>query len=199
MFPSAAGAYYSASGNSLNPPRRFLRSLLANDTTPPLNTHSLTQLTGMEHEEPAFDLLKRVQDLGWIQGLERPRKSPQGALEEVLPGLLAPLSGKGKVMLADPQGFYLASQGFPHETAEELSALSADLASLHERHQGLLSNNLSLDSSAWALVDAAGNSQIGCWPLYVGKQRFALVIAGGPCFNQTPLVDLIWVLNQRYG
>ena len=102
-------------------------------------------------------------------------------------------------MLADRQGFYLGTAGFTHETAEELSALSADLASLHQRHSGLLANNLGIGSGAWGVIDAAGNSQVGFWPLYVGEQRFALVLAGVPRMNQQALVNLIWILNQRYG
>lgn len=199
LLPTAAGAYYAVSSPEPAPPRRLLRTLLSSDRTPRLSVHSLSQMTGIEDETAAGALLKRVQDLGWIQGLEQPRRAVEGALETVLPGLLQPLSNQGKVMLADPQGFYLATRGFPHETAEELSALSADLASLYQRRQGLLKSNLGMESSAWAVVDAAGNSQLGCWPLYVGEQRFVLVLAGVPCLNQDVLIDLVWTLSRRYG
>ena len=40
----------------------------------------------------------------------------------------------------------------PHETAEELSVLSAELAILHTRRAGALNRNLGLTGSAWALV-----------------------------------------------
>lgn len=198
LLPSPAGAYYAASGVKGDPPRALLRTLLKDEVTPRLSDHGLAQLVGSEDEQTAHELLKRVQDLGWVQGLERPRHAPEGPLEQVLPGLLEPLSNKGRAMLADPQGFHLSSAGFVHELAEELSALSADLASLHERHQGLLNNNLGIASSAWSLVDAGGNGLLGCWPLYVGEQRFVLIVAGVPRFNQRAFVDLVWALHRRY-
>jgi hypothetical protein len=108
------------------------------------------------------------------------------------------MSENGKVLLADMQGFYIASHGFPHEVAEELSGLSAELASIHERRSGLLMNNLGLVSNAWAIVDVFGNSQIGFWPLFIGKNRFVIAISGVPHFNQPEFVDLVWALSMRY-
>ena len=76
---------------------------------------------------------------------------------------------------------------------------SADLASLHERHRRSLKHSLGLSGSAWAMPDAAGHSQLAFWPLHVGEHRFALVTAGVPHLNQPELVDLVWLLHQRYG
>ena len=146
-----------------------------------------------------MELLYHAQNLGWVEGLKAPRHAPAGALEDIIPDLLPVLSNSGKVLLADGQGFYVSSQGFAHEAAEELSALSADIASLHDRHRGLLKNNLGLASGAWALIDAAGNSQVGFWPLFVGDQRFVLVAGGTPHFNQPALTQLVWALSTRYG
>jgi hypothetical protein len=101
-------------------------------------------------------------------------------------------------LLADDQGFYLATSGFPHEVAEELSALSAELAIIHKRRSGLLMNNMGFDSHAWAIVNAFGNSQIGFWPVFVGKHQFVIVISGIPHFNQPEFVSLIWALSNRY-
>jgi hypothetical protein len=143
-------------------------------------------------------LLYHLQALGWVEGFADAQPAPAGALEDVLPALLPPLSADGKALLADAQGFYVASTGFQHETAVELAALSADLASLYERHQGLLKRNMGLGSSTWALVDAAGNSQTGFWPLYIGDQRFVLIISGVPRLNQPALTDLIWAFSKRY-
>jgi len=199
LLPSAAGAFHAASGRELDPPRVLLRALFREPLATRLSEHALSQLSGLKDPEHAAAMLARVQRLGWIQGLDHPRRCPEGSIEELLPGLLEPLSNKGRAMLADPQGFYLGSAGFAHETAEELSALSADLASLQQRHSGLLVGNLGQVSGAWGVIDAAGNSQVGFWPLYVGGQRFALVLGGVPRLNQQALVDLIWILNQRYG
>ncbi|MEE9356956.1 hypothetical protein [Candidatus Vondammii sp. HM_W22] len=47
-------------------------------------------------------------------------------------------------------------------------------------------------------MDAAGNSQLGFWPLYFGEQRFVLALNGRPKFNQPAFRDMVWVLAQRY-
>jgi hypothetical protein len=57
---------------------------------------------------------------------------------------------------------------------------------------------LGITSQSWAIVDAFGNSQIGFWPLFIGKNRFVLVISGVPHFNQPEMVDLVWALSVRY-
>jgi len=198
VLPTPAGAYYSVSGPEEEPSRQLLRALIREQRSPRLTQDNLQVWTGMKSGD-ALELLYHVQSLGWVEGHEEDRSVPTRKLEDVLPELLPTLSGSGKALLADGHGFYVSSQGFPHETAEELSAASADLASLHGRHHHLMRNNLGLWTSAWALVDAAGNSQVGFWPLYIGKQRFALVVGGLPRLNQPSLTQLIWALNRRYG
>lgn len=198
VLPTPAGAYYAVSGPGDEPPRRLLRALMRGDASAALSQDALIAWTGAEDSETAMDVLYHVQCLAWMEGFDEPQHAPTKALEDVLPQLLAPLSQSGRVLLADAQGFYVAAAGFTHETAEELSAVSADLASLHGRHRGLLSNNLGLNTSAWALVDAAGNSQVGFWPIHVGTHRFVLVIGGVPRLNQPPLTQLIWALSKRY-
>ena len=194
-----AGAYYAVSESSVDPSRQLLRSLLSLQASPPLSLEGLREWFGSENDETSLELLHHAQNLGWVEGMETPVSAPAGALENIIPDLLPALSGSHKALLADSQGFYVSSQGFAHEAAEELSALSADIASLHERHHRLLKNNLGLASNAWALIDAAGNSQVGFWPLFVGDQRFVLVIGGLPQFNQPALTTLIWALSTRYG
>ena len=198
VLPSPAGAYYAVSRPEEEAPRRLLRSLLKQSAAPLLSTDGLRSWSGIEDDDSVMELLSHIQALGWIEGSDAPLTPPPGRLEDTLPELLAPLSGNSKVLLADEQGFYLCSQGFAHETAEELSALSADLATLHERHAGLLKNNLGLRSNAWAVVDAAGNSEVGFWPMYIGKQRFVLVVGGMPRLNQPTFTHLIWALSIRY-
>lgn len=199
LCPTPAGAFHSVSRIQVDPARRLLRALLQALASPKMDQAQIKEWSGSGNDEEAMELLYRCQSLGWIEGLETSRDSPKGTLEDLLPGLIGCLSSNRKALLADTQGFYIASNGFHHEAAEELSALSADLASLQQRHRGLLENNLGVISNAWAAVDASGNSQIGFWPLFIGEQRFVLVLGGYPRFNQPELVDLIWVLTTRYG
>ena len=198
LYPTPAGAYYAISALENDRLRRFLIRLLQLEQTPELSLAQLRKLMEIEDDEKAMEQLLHCQKLGWVQGVDTMIHSPQGALEEILPALLSKISDSGKVLLADEQGFYLVCSGFTHEVAEELSALSAELATVHKRRSGLLVNNLGIGSHAWAIVDAYGNSQIGCWPLFIGQQRFVLAIAGAPHFNQAEFVTLVWALVIRY-
>lgn len=197
LEPTPAGAFFAVSSNRDEPARRLLQGIMSEDFLPVLDTERLSLWSGLDQQE-ALELLQRLQELGWLSGLKETRAVPEGSLEDVMPGLLEQISAQGKALLADNQGFYLSASGFPHEAAESLSAVSADLGSLYERHQRLLANNLGQREQAWALIDAAGNSQLGFWPLHVGAQRFVLVIEGRPCFNQPAFRDLVWILTRRY-
>ncbi|MGR9105966.1 MAG: hypothetical protein ACU843_03450 [Gammaproteobacteria bacterium] len=198
VYPTPGGAFHAISTMRDDPARRFVRALFQNDTTPKLSLEGVQNWSGVADRSKAMNLLHHVQQLTWVQGVERPLKCPNLPLEEILPDLLGKLTENGKVLLAESQGFYLAANGFPHEVAEELSALSAELAILNEKRSGLLTNNLGLSSGAWAITDAAGCSKIGFWPLYIAKQRFVLVLSGLPRFNRPEFVELIWTLSMRY-
>ncbi|WP_411727825.1 hypothetical protein [Methyloglobulus sp.] len=198
LCPTPAGAYYAVCANDADKPRQFIRQTLQQPETKTLNLENLKQLMGMDDPQKCCELLYRCQKLGWVQGLSVKRQYPSDLLEKILPGLLSKMSENGKVLLADMQGFYLASHGFPHEVAEELSGLSAELATVHERRSGVLIKNLGVASQSWALVDVFGNSQLGFWPLFVGSYRFIIVISGVPHFNQPEFVNLVWALSIRY-
>jgi hypothetical protein len=198
LAPSPAGAYYAASSTNDDPSRRVLLGLMAGEESPALTLENLQALTRL-NAESSLEHLYRMQSQHLIQGLGEPRRMIEGSLEKVMPGILADLARHNKALLADAQGFYLASHGFHHETAEELAGLSADLGNLHQRHQGLISGNLALQTSAWALINAGGNSEIGFWPLYIGQHRFVLILTGLPNLNQAATVDLVWALTKRYG
>ncbi len=198
VLPTPGGAFYAATTQTDEPAKRLLVALMLSSHSQLLGVPQVCKWTGLKKQDDVLDLLYRIQNLGWIQGEEVSRTAPTGTLEDILPELLESFSSTGKALLADSQGFYLASHGFSHETSEELSALSADLLALHERHKGLLNNNIGLHSEAWSVVDAAGNSRVGFWPLHIGRQRFVLVLSGVPHLNQLSFVRLVWVLSKRY-
>ncbi|NOS88247.1 MAG: hypothetical protein HOP34_06855 [Methylococcaceae bacterium] len=198
LYPTPAGAYYAVSSEETDKPRQFLRNLLQQRRTPELNIDNLKRLMEQNDTTKCFELLHHCQKLRWIQGLSSQLESPNGALEDILPTYLSTMSENGKALLADKQGFYLASHGFPHEVAEELSALGADIATVHDRRSGLLRNNMALASHAWSVVDVFGNSLVGFWPLFIDKNRFVIAISGIPHFNQPEFVSLVWALSIRY-
>jgi hypothetical protein len=198
LYPTPAGAWYAVQGSQSDPARSLLQQLLISDATPALDAEWLAGSTGLPAHE-ALDLLRRLQSLDLVQALAESRNAPAGALDEMLAEGLASLSEGGRAALADSQGLYVSSSGFSHEAAEELAALSAELAALGERHRGLLNANLGLSASGWGLVGAAGYSEVGFWPVYLGQQRFALIAQGQPQFNQPALIQLLWALGRRYG
>ncbi len=198
LLPTPAGAFYAVSTKDEDKTRYFLLSLLTQATSQRLDEDFLIRTSGSKNAEEAMELLYRAQGLGWIQGEEQPREAPVGILEEALPAILGKLSSSRKVLLVDNQGLFISAHGFSYELAEELSALSADLSSLYSRHQRLLKNNINIASSAWALVNSHGDSELGIWPLHIGGSQFNLVLMGAPQFNQQAFVELIWILSKRY-
>jgi len=192
------GAYYAVQDNAEDATRDILVKLLHQDTSPPLTDKSITELCEMELED-ASNLIHRMQTLGLVSGQKETENAPARNLEDALPDLLGHLSDSKKVLLAEHSGLYLGASGFPHEAAEELAAISANLSEVYERHKRLLNGNLRFNQRAWGLIDAAGNSEVGFWPLYVGYNQFALVIHGMPQLNRPAFKRLIWLLIKRYG
>ncbi len=192
------GAYYAVQDNADDVTRSLLINLLQMDETPILSNETLSEICSLDTDD-AFNLLHRIQKLGLISGQETIEEVTEDNLENILPELLASLSDSKKVLLAEHSGLYLGASGFPHEAAEELAAISASLSEVYQRHKGLLQGNLRFNQHAWGLIDAAGNSEVGFWPLYVGYNHFTLVIHGMPQLNRPSFKHLIWSLVKRYG
>lgn len=191
------GAYYAVQGNESDVTRNILLALLELDDTPELSTETLTKL--VSDDEDDYSLLDKIQELGLITGQKEPESAPKENLEHILPELLGSLSNTGKALLADRSGLYLGASGFPHEASEELAAISASLSEVYQRHKGLLQGNLGFNQHAWGLIDAAGNAEVGFWPLYIGNNVFTLILHGLPQMNQQAFKHLIWLLVKRYG
>lgn len=192
------GAYYAVQDKNKDVTRSLLTKLLQLDETPSLSAETLAEICPMETEE-ALSLLHRIQKLGLISGQKVFENIPNDNLETMLPEILEALSSSGKSLLAERGGLYLGASGFPHETAEELAAVSASLSEVYQRHKGLLQGNLGFRQHAWGLVDAAGNSEVGFWPIYTGTNHFTLVVHGIPQLNRPAFKRLIWALVKRFG
>lgn len=198
IYITPAGCYYAVSSVNKDPVRQFLLGLLAEVKTPKLNIENLQKLMANDRPDKCIALLQKCQLLGWVQGIKTLREVASESFEELLPELLGKISEEGKVLIADDQGFYLSCNGFPHEVAEEISALSAELNVIHERRAGLLMKNMGLSSHAWAVVNASGSSQLGFWPLFIGNTQFVIAMLGMPHFKQNEFVSLVWLLSVRY-
>ncbi len=200
LAPTPAGAFFAVSDRRFDPLRALILALLREPTTPPARMEALEALIDdLEQAPTLFDLLRRAQALAWLQGHREPRRLEVSSVGGTLQALLAPLSSRGKAMLVDWNGFSLARCGLDDETAETLAAVSADLAHIQGRYADRMERQFGLPSQGWGAIDAGGNSRIGAWPLFVGEHRFMLVIVGEPRLNRPELVDLVWLLVQRYG
>jgi hypothetical protein len=193
-----AGTYYAVQDNAPEPGRLFLHRLFQEAVTPLFTVDVACELSGYKKKR-ALEFVHWMQEAGMILGQEQGEAAPEETLERLLPKLLRTLSDEGKAILAESRGLYLGSAGFTHEAAEELAALSANLTAVYARHKELLHGNLGYRQRAWGLVDASGNSEVGFWPLYIGQNRFTLIIGGIPQFNQPDFKRLVWALEMRYG
>ena len=194
---TSAGAYYCMLNTEDDIARNFLRARLQEKETAKLTKENIELWFG-NNDLRGLEMLNHLQKLNWLNSSDNAHHCSTEKLEDFLPKILGNMSSQNKVLLADTHGFYISSVGFPHESAEEISALSADIISLHERHKGVLNGNLKLSSSNWGMIDAAGHSQLGFWPLHVGKEIFSLVIGGRASLNHPSFLQLAWALNSRY-
>lgn len=198
LLPTAAGAFSAVAADDPTPLRNFLLHVIAAKGRTPVNDEDLLAWSESSSVAEARAFLEELLLKGWLEALPEPVRIPEYSMDFALPKLLPALSHGGQVLLADGLGFVLFSHGFSPEGAEELAALSADLANLHARRGHFLRRNLGLTGGAWALINAAGHSQIGFWPLHVGEERLVLAIAGTPALNQPQLVDFVMLLHRRY-
>ena len=199
MGVTPGGSFYAVQSDADEFGREFLLKLLSVSETPAFNLEIAQDLSGLDSETETLEFIHLLQEAGFIYGQKERELAPTSNLESMLPGILESLSDDGRAVLAEGQGLYLGSSGFPHEAAEELAALSASLTAIYRRHKDVLRGNLGYTQRAWGLIDAAGNSEIGFWPLYIGGDRFTLIVGGMPQLNQPAFTQLVWALERRYG
>jgi len=199
LQPTPAGAYYAVGSPELTPERHLLLALMSMPVSRRATAGDLVRWTGSDGEQAAYAAVYRAQEHGWIEGFRHPQGPPTGPLAPVAAAALLLLSSTGHGLLADAQGFCIASEGFDAAASDFLAAVSADIASMHERHSAYLADASGTATGAWALVDMAGNSRVGFWPLFVGDHRFVLALGGLPALNHPVLVELVWSLTVRYG
>lgn len=199
LQPTPAGAYYAVGNPDITPERYLLLNLMSSPASRRAGGAELMRWTGQQTEQEAYGVVFRAQERGWLEGFRQPQGPPPGSLEPIATGCLASLSSTRHGLLSDAQGFCIASLGFDGDASDFLAAVSADIASMHERHSRYLADASGTSTGAWALVDMAGNSRVGFWPLFVGDHRFVLALGGLPALNHPALVELVWALTIRYG
>lgn len=199
LQPTPAGAYYAVGNPDHTPERFLLLNLMSSPASRKTTGPDLMRWTSQQTDQEALSVVFRAQERGWLEGFRQPQGPPPGSLEPIATRCLLSLSSTGFGLLSDAQGFCIASQGFDAGSSDFLAAVSADIASMHERHSRYLADASGTSTGAWALVDMAGNSRVGFWPLFVGEHRFVLALGGLPALNHPALVELVWALTIRYG
>jgi hypothetical protein len=196
LSPTPKGAYYATASPEPEPARAVLQGLMSHDAT---RIAALDEIAGWSGDPDCLPLLYRMERVNWLAGAAEPAELQVRNMEADMPAALAQLSADGRALLADTQGFPLAQSGFHHEIAEELALFGAEVANLQHKYGSLIRGNLRLASPAMGLLDSAGNSQLGAWPLYVGQQQFMLLVEGMPKFDQPAFLQIVWSLCWRYG
>nr|WP_228050842.1 hypothetical protein [Pontibacterium sinense] len=192
-----AGAYYATVSSEPDDARALLLQLLSAEIALPYSEELIEELTDLDQEQ-ASDLFNKLREKGFVELNENPVVVVDEVVEKMLPELLPLLSNTGRVALADDQGFCLGASGFDDTHAEALSALAADVISLHERHLPLLNRELSFSGESWGMLDPIGQSQVGFWVVHMGSQKFMLIVDEMPKLNQQAFVNLLSVLARRY-
>ncbi len=199
ILPTPAGAYFLAQDNTQSWQKNVLKNIFSSDKSLKLDINNLKEIFNTSDSENLKYKIEQCQKQHLIQVVDEEFLAPTGDFEQYLNDIICKFSNKEKALLCDSQGLCIANNGFPIEMQEEISVLSADIAIMHKRRAQNINKKLGLNSQAWSIVDASGNSCLGFWPLNINKEVFVLVLEGVPFFNQIAMVDLIWALYLRYG
>jgi hypothetical protein len=195
IIPTPLGAYCAASAPEPDAARSLILGMMANDTTQKVSIETVRQYVG--NNDP-LQLLYWMEKSKWIVGRAESDTLPARHIESDLPSLLRQLSSEGMALLADHEGFFLVNAGFTREMAEELALFAAEISRVQDKYSELIRGKLRLAALAMAVTDSGGNSELGCWPLYIGKHHFMLVVSGIPRFDQPAYLHLVWALCRKY-
>jgi hypothetical protein len=193
-----AGAFYCLSEKDKNnASRKILSNIMLHGDQQKASMDMVKIITEIDNEDTAADELIRLQKIGFIGGFSFPHPKVSGNMETVMPSLLKTLSDKGRSLLSDNNGFYLCASSIPHESAENLAAMSADLMRVQATHERLLANNLHIPASGWGMIGPSGLSTLGIWPLYVNDNEFLLTVIGVPKLQGLGLVQMAtWMIEK---
>jgi len=187
---TAAGCYYAIESGDQTDARSLLQNILATAMSPLLS----------DFEDSERDRIVQLSQSEFVSLSSPQQKLPAGNLSELLPTVLPALSERERVVLTESrQGLFLDYTGVTQAEAEELAVLAAGLRSTAEKRTALLTGQLAITSRAFGIVDPAGNSEIGFWPMHISNNVFTLIVLGIPRFNSQQFCTLVWALIERYG
>lgn len=197
LYPhiTPAGAFYAVANKGSSATRTLLVNILTTRESTPLTNEKLLQWAETDDLDTALNLLYRLQRLEFLYGAQTPVADLQ-LTDDTLAELLPHMSDSQKAILVDQDGFYFASSGFNHESAEEVAILASEAIRLSERHHLLIKNNLNIYQNAWGLCDPTGQSELTFFPIYVKDGKYILVTGGTPQLHKEAFVSLVRALYQ---
>lgn len=198
LLPSAAGVYHLVCHPGTTSAAKLFSDILVQKETRIISAEDAQRIMEIDNDEVFVSEMQNIFSLGWLEEHDAPLQLPDDSLEELLPQLLAALSSTGHTLLSDNHGFPLFSSGFSQQDAEALSAMSAEFSTIYEKYRFIIQNNADSPTQAWGMMDAAGNSSMGIWPINIGYQGFNLLIQGVPKLDHPNFVILVWLLYSRY-
>lgn len=194
-----AGCFHAVESRHVAPERACLLGLMSTTKAPRFGSFS-EAAAGLENSVMRPSGLLDLVDAGFIELAETADYLRDGNVESVLPSILPALSDCERVVLSESrQGLFLDYIGFSSDEAEELAVIASGLRAFAERSAPLLAERLAINTRAFGIIDPAGHSEIGFWPLYIGDNVFTLTILGIPRFNSAAFKQLVWTLVERYG
>jgi len=202
LVPTPKGAYYLTQNSVETWQKEVLKKLFSLPYSPQINNKTLQKLFNLKINKDMSVLKEKIdefQKLKLIKIVDKAIEAPTRNFEENLNYLFDQVLKENKIILSDSQGFCVANHGFPTEMGEEISVLSADIAIMHKRRAIEINKKLGLKSQAWSMVDEAGTSCLGFWPLNINQETFVITIEGTPFFDKPSIVSLVWILYLHYG
>lgn len=198
LLPSAGGIYHLVCQPGQTSAKKLFSDILRRRRTRVIAVDDVQRIMEIDSRQQFAEEMQTILTLGWLEEHDTPLQLPEDALEELLPQLLTALSSTGHTFLSDSHGFPLFSSGFPRKDVESLSAMSAQFSTIYDKYHQVIQRTANSPTQAWGMIDAAGNSNMGIWPINVGDHSFNLLIQGVPRLDHPNFVILVWLLYSRY-
>jgi hypothetical protein len=197
--PTSLGARYATQSAAPNPVRQLLLALMAQPAAPAASIGQMALWSGVTDPVLATRVRDRMVLQGLLESVGAPYRPTGGLTDAVLSAQLAEISTLKRALLADRQGFCLASIGFSAEEIEGLAGFCAEIAAIRFRHAVGADPRSTQGVAAWQCERLGSVEDCRLQPLFIGSQRFTLLMSGPPILDNRALADMTWLLIQRYG
>lgn len=196
VVPTAAGVIQAvaAPGDTRS---TVVLGLLQGGASRPIPLERLAKRANLADRKAVGSILFQLQRLAWVSGDLQPFAPPVEPPGESLPSLISLLSPLGKGVLADAQGFCVATAGYPESQARRLCALATKAFPLMLQFRDELEKP-GPGPTGLVLGGLDPHCTVTVRPVHVGERLFHLLLAGEADLDSPAFVHLIAVLARRY-